>query len=342
MDNTNNTNISDVDNEKINISHNTDINTDLDETNITTTLDNITLSTDKLLVDVTSVKRAKFAKTCEYCQKIFKAKKTYETHIYTQACKSLNEITYCKICDLTCETHQQYKKHLTSLRHNNKIQTIYGIVETIDVTVTPPINTADPYLTSDDVDTITKKSLGNNFTINYKDGRDSHIVKLVKQTVSNTRDTGNTPATLSSIDQNTSIQNNLLQTTDKPQALQALQKSQALEPLSASASHSIQHHVDPIEATPRQAKIITYLEGYKNIANCGDKLIEILKEKLQIEDYKHLQTLLQQSPHLSSEMKEAYVGAINKFSMAMVKLKNKGVSTFKDKDITMIVMNLNA
>jgi hypothetical protein len=327
MDNSNNTDAIDaidVDNENINISHNTDM---------ATTLDNITLSSDKLLVDVgvTSVKRAKFAKTCEYCQKIFKAKKTYETHIYTQACKSLNEITYCKICDLTCETHQQYKKHLTSLRHNNKIQTIYGIVETIDVTVTPPINTADPYLTSDDVDTITKKSLGNNFTINYKDGRDSHIVKLVRQSVSDAR---NTPVTLSSTDQNTSIQNNLLQTTH------ALQTLQALEP--SATSHSIQHHADPIEATPRQAKIITYLEGYKNIANCGEKLIEILKEKLQIEDYKHLQTLLQQSQHLTSEMKEAYVGAINKFSMAMVKLKNKGVSTYKDKDITMIVMNLNA
>ena len=308
---------------------------------IVSEIDDITLNPDKLLVDVgiISVKKTKYTKTCEYCQKIFKAKKTYETHIYTQACKSISEITYCKICDLTCETHQQYKKHLTSLRHNNKIQTIYGIVETIEVVVSPLINTADPYLTSDDVDTITKKSLGNNFTINYNDGRDSHIVKLVKQNVSDTRDTRDTRdthATLSSTDQNISTQNNLLQNN----LLQTQQALQTLEPL--SASQPIKHHVDPIEATPRQAKIITYLEGYKNIANCGDKLIEILKEKLQIEDYKHLQTLLQQSPHLNNEMKEAYVSAINKFSMAMVKLKNKGVSTYKDKDITMIVMNLNA
>jgi len=312
---------------------------------IVTELDNITLSTDKLLVDVgvKSVKRAKFTKGCDHCQKIFKSKKTYENHIYTQACKPLNEITYCKICDLTCESHQQYKKHLTSLRHNNKIQTIYGIVETIEVVVAPLINTADPYLTSDDVDTITKKSLGNNFTINYNDGRDSHIVKLVKQIVSDTHDTHDThdtPATLSSTDQKTSIQNNLVQTSQILQISETLQTVQALEP--SVTSNSIKYNVDPIEATPRQAKIITYLEGYKNIANCGEKLIEILKEKLQIEDYKHLQTLLQQSPHLNNEMKEAYVSAINKFSMAMVKLKNKGVSSYKDKDITMIVMNLNA
>ena len=348
---------------------NTDTDTEPDITvdndiDISASLEHITLDSDRLLMEnVTNnitpkIKRGKFEKACDNCQKVLKTAKAFETHCKSQVCRATNEITYCKVCDFTCDNHQLYKKHLLSLIHITKIQTAYGIVETIEVIETPLINSVDPYLTLDDVDTITKKTLGSNFTINYRDNRDSQIVKLVKQSNSthstpnlNEKNKSNNVATSVNNMPENQLENQSLGgiphqlsqngTYQSPQIHTYLQQSQQQPHQQPQPQHQPQSHIH-IEATTRQQKIITYLEGYKNLENCGEKLIEILKEKLQIEDYKNLQALIKQSENMTCEMISAYVTAINKFSMAMVKLKNKGVSKYKDKDITMIVMNLTA
>ena len=344
-----------LDNDIDNNDNNNDNNdNDID---ISTSLEHITLNSDRLLMEnitdniTPKTKRGKFEKVCDNCQKALKTAKAFETHCKSQVCRAINEITYCKLCDFTCENHQQYKKHLLSLIHITKIQTAYGIVETIEVIETPLINSADPYLTLDDVNTITKKTLGSNFTINYRDNRNSQTVKLVKQS-NTTHSTPNLQATnthnivditannMACIPQELS-QNDTQETSQTQTQTQTQPHIHQQQPHIHQQQPQSHIHIN-IEATTRQQKIITYLESYKNLENCGEKLIEILKEKLQIEDYKNLQALIKQSENMTCEMISAYVTAINKFSMAMVKLKNKGVSKYKDKDITMIVMNLTA
>lgn len=259
-------------------------------------------------LNVVSKKKSKFEKNCDYCQKLFKTEAAYDKHVKNQVCRGVDDITLCKLCDITFETHSQYQKHLTSLAHITKIQCTFGMVEKVETSETPMINTADPYLSKEDVDKISKKSLGANFTIKFRDGRNSQVT-LVKPRVSN----GVSNVNVEKI----------------PQVLLPQQQIQINIPVK-------------IEPSERQLKILTFLEGINSVEKCGEKLVEILKDKLLIEDYKNLQTLIKQSENMSAEMISAYINAIDKFTMAMVKLKNKGQVLFRDKDIATIVMYLTS
>lgn len=118
-------------------------------------------------------KKITFEATCNHCSKIFKIKKNYDIHIKEQKCYKPNEITYCKICDITYDTHINYTKHLITMEHINNIG--FDKQERLK---TKEINKAlliDPYLTNNDINKITKSNLGNGFTFILESGETKNI-----------------------------------------------------------------------------------------------------------------------------------------------------------------------
>ena len=97
-----------------------------------------------------------------------------------------------------------------------------------------------------------------------------------------------------------------------------------------------------IEPTSRQLKILKFLESLTDTTKCNVKLLEILDNKLHIDDYKNLQTIIKQSPHISNDIKQIYLQTIEKFTMALIKLKSKGIEIYKEKDIAILVTNLTS
>ena len=62
-----------------------------------------------------------FDAECNKCHKHFKTKNVFEKHVEQQLCYSKNEISYCKTCNITLDTHAGYVKHLMTAEHLAKI-----------------------------------------------------------------------------------------------------------------------------------------------------------------------------------------------------------------------------
>ena len=58
---------------------------------------------------------------CSICHKKFKTQKTYMRRVLKQLCCPNNLRTYCLICEIDLETKENYKKHLCSLIHIQKV-----------------------------------------------------------------------------------------------------------------------------------------------------------------------------------------------------------------------------
>ena len=66
-------------------------------------------------------KKESYNSECENCLKNFKSKLLYEKHTIQQLCILQDKITYCKVCCLTVNNHNEYKKHLFTIEHLNNI-----------------------------------------------------------------------------------------------------------------------------------------------------------------------------------------------------------------------------
>lgn len=65
---------------------------------------------------VKAVKKV-FDAECTKCHKHFKTKGVYEKHIGQQLCYDKNELSYCKTCNITLDSHTGYVKHLMTAEH---------------------------------------------------------------------------------------------------------------------------------------------------------------------------------------------------------------------------------
>ena len=61
---------------------------------------------------------------CSNCQKTFKTEKTYIKKTSKQLCCPSNKRTFCIICDINLETRPNYRKHLCSKSHLEKVDAI--------------------------------------------------------------------------------------------------------------------------------------------------------------------------------------------------------------------------
>jgi len=129
-----------------------------------------------------------FSKECTHCKKAFKTEKTYEQHVKIQACFSVDERTYCKLCNITLDTHDNYLKHLISLEHVNTIGC--NKLEVLNENKPSILLTADPYLNESEARRIGTNNLGSKFTLVFQD--DSHkVINLVDTKENDNKETSN-------------------------------------------------------------------------------------------------------------------------------------------------------
>ena len=94
--------------------------------------------------------------------------------------------------------------------------------------------------------------------------------------------------------------------------------------------------------TVRQIKIINFLEKQiiqSSIVDSGHNFYKMLDNKLQLEDYKGLQTIIKHL-NINEDYKLNYLKTVDIFINSLVKEKTMGKTMFKDKDISQLVINL--
>ena len=273
-----------------------------------------------------------FEGNCNNCSKSFKKQETYDKHKIEQTCYKLNEITYCKICFITYQTHTQYKTHLISMEHINNIGC--DSLEKLKKDVIPLIHSADPYLNTNDINKISKTNLGDSFTFVFEKG-DTQTITLGNNNLAN--NLANNIANNLTTTNTTTKENKLLIQNQIPIP------SSIHNPIPVSIPVSIPIISQPIINIPtqRQVKIITFLENQTSIPESGKSFYKMLDNKLKIEDYKGLQCIIK-NINISNEFKDNYNKTIDLFTSFLVKQKTKGEKMYKDKDISQLVINLTS
>ena len=255
-------------------------------------------------------KKEQFNAECDNCSKTFKSKLLYDKHIIQQLCYSEDKITYCKVCNETLLTINEYKKHLFSMMHLNNIG--YNNIDKLQNKEVSKVHLSDPYLSKTDINSITNTNLGDSFTFVFTKGN-TKTVSLVN----------NDQVPIKETIQETIIKE-IIQVQDQE-------------------SNNIQKNTI-IEYTPRQSKIILILEKQSSENTPGDSgknFYKLLDTKLQIEDYKGLQSIINNLNVLDT-YKNTYSKVIEIFITMLIKEKNKGEKLYKNKDISQLVINLSS
>ena len=272
-------------------------------------------------------KKQQFEGICTKCTKIFKTKDSYEKHTMEQTCFKKDEITYCKICLYTYENHLQYERHLFSMEHLNNIG--FNDIERIKTKEVHQVHLADPYLTTNDVNNISKKNLGNSFTFVFNSG-DTQTIELSTRAPVRGLKPLELPCDLK-ITSNSQVP--LL--NDKSN-MQNNNSNKGFKGAEAPLAEAL-----VVVPSARQAKIIAFLERQTSIEESGKNFYKMLDNKLQLEDYKGLQTMIK-SIKIAAEFKDNYIKVIEAFIAGLVKQRTSGIKVYKDKDIEKLVCNLTS
>jgi len=253
--------------------------------------------------------KPKFSSNCLKCNKLFKNESLYNKHTLEQVCYKNTELTYCKLCNITLTTHNDYKTHLFSLDHINQIGC--NTLEKINKPNDKTIHSLDPYLNKNEVKNISSKNLGSSFTFVYETGSTQTVSLINNETHNETHNVNTT------INTNERTNNN---------------------------DNSINTIIIP-EPTLRQTKIINFLEKQisdnKPIHDSGNLFYKMLDNKLQIDDYKNLQKIITHL-NINNDYKKTYLDTINLFISFLVKEKTNRKTIYKDKDISQLVINLTS
>jgi hypothetical protein len=119
-----------------------------------------------------------FDAECSKCHKHFKTKSAFEKHVSHQLCYGMHEITFCKTCNITMETHSSYVKHLMTAEHLSSIGV--GKLEKLKEEKPGAIHVADPYLSSGEAELLGTRNLGNKYTLVFEN-EEIQEVKLVRK-----------------------------------------------------------------------------------------------------------------------------------------------------------------
>ena len=250
-----------------------------------------------------------FEATCTHCSKVFKSNKLYEPHVKEQKCYKPDEITYCKICDITSPTRSEYIKHLLTMQHLNNIG--FDKQERLETKVVNPVNILDPYLNDSDVNKINKTNLGEGITLVLDSGETKTIIlkQNPNQNESNTEEKNGNPI---------------------------------IKPIARKLSPP--PTPPEVIATERQQKILDVViklsSSNANIDSCNGKFYKILDEKMHIDDYKGFQMLINKL-NISDIHKQSYIKLIGNYLRHLISMSSKGTTTYKDKDISQMVINLS-
>jgi len=257
-----------------------------------------------------------FLEECNKCNKVFKNKATYEKHTKQQLCYNKQEITYCKTCDITLETHSNYIRHLMTAKHLESIGA--GKLEKLKDDKPGFIHTADPYLSKTEAELLGTQNLGEKYTLVYENDEIQEVKLIHKQQANKVN--------LVNLEQNN--KNIITQTLPTTHI-------EHNTPINEYPPEKITH------PTKYQIEIIKFLEQQTNPIEANNSFIKVLTTKLALEDYYGLSTLIRENTNIILEVKNIILGLINKFVEGLTKKRANGQTTYNNKDIAKVVIALS-
>ena len=283
--------------------------------NINDINDSNTSNTSNTSNDIKNIK-TKVTYPCIHCNKIFKNKKIFDNHMRTQVCINKELITYCKLCDLTLLTRDEYNIHMCSMTHLNNIGC--NTIDILSANVPNTILCVDPYLSLSDAVSIGTNNIGSGCTFVFTDSsKQAASLETINPVVSiQSASTNNDVDVIIQCDNN-----------DKADII----------PLQLPKQLPIQ--LPPLP-TDKQRKILVILSSVASISAGCAVLLRLLDNKLLIDDYNSLQYFIKVDTVISDELKNAYIEFINKFINMLIKKKNAGDIFYKEKDISRMVILL--
>jgi len=281
--------------------------------------------------DTKSAKTGKkvFDAECSKCHKHFKTKGAYEKHIGQQLCYNSDELSYCKTCNITLESHAGYVKHLMTLVHLESIGV--GKLERLKEERPGVIHTADPYLSRNEAELLGTRNLGEKYTLVFENN-EIQEVKLVRKQPSPTPLPPSSPPSPSS-------SHPPLANMQTPLQVPSIVRSKVSANVSMRTESAAPDRIT--QATVNQIEIIQYLEKQKNPVEANNSFIKVLTTKLALEDYYGLTTLIRENGKISLEVKQTILGLINKFVEGLTKKRAGGQLTYNSKDIGKVVIALS-
>lgn len=275
--------------------------------------------------------RTKFEKTCDHCNKILKSEKTYEQHINNQVCYNKDETTYCKLCKIALPNRHDYVKHLLSMEHINKIGC--HNLETLNNNQPSTILQIDPFLTNNEAKSIGTNNLGNKFTFVFQNNK-TQTIDLVNN------DNSNTNANRDLVRNNGSAVNAVSNESNECNVSNESNGGNGNTNQNSNNNVCGQIGNRKIEPTSKQQKILSILENANSVDEGCKLLLRMLDNKLNIEDYQGLQSIIRNDNNMKKELNNAYIDLIDKYVSMLVKRRNNGETIYKEKDISKIVILL--
>jgi len=267
-----------------------------------------------------------FDAECNKCHKHFKTKGAYEKHIEQQLCYNRDELSYCKTCNITLESHAGYVKHLMTLAHLEAIGV--GKLERLKEEQPGVIHTADPYLSKNEAELLGTRNLGEKYTLVFENNEIQEVKLIRKQ---------QPPSSHPPSQQLSPPLSPPLLYPPSPQL------ANMQPPVSANVYMRTESAAPDriIQATGNQIEIIQYLEKQKNPVEANNSFIKVLTTKLALEDYYGLTTLIRENGNISLEVKKTILGLINKFVEGLTKKRVSGQISYNGKDIGKVVIALS-
>ena len=257
---------------------------------------------------------------CVHCNKNFKNKKTFDTHIRIQVCINKELITYCKLCDITLLTRDEYNSHICSMLHLNNIGC--NNIDVLSANIPNAILCVDPYLSLSDAVSIGTNNLGSGCTFVFTDSsKQSAMLETINPVIIQNTHTNS--------DSNDVIQcdnNDIKDVKDVKDAKDII--------------IPIQIPIQLPLPTDKQKKILVILSSVASVSSGCAVLLRLLDNKLLIDDYNSLQYFIKVDNVISDELKTTYIELINKFINMLIKKKNAGDIFYKEKEISRMVILL--
>lgn len=279
---------------------------------------------------------------CKNCRKAFKTLNSYTKHVKEQKCVDFLLKTYCVLCNKTFDSRKEYEAHIMSGEHMAQINksSFKNIIDLGDKKVDKTKENMnkqhiiDPYLTAKE--SLSMVDSDNKFTIVYKDGRTEDKVmrvdkkkdkKQVSVGIDESKNTEYEPRmdALSPISNVSSTEDNGEQRYEK-------------EVVSREDDEAARKKKEE-EGALRRKKIMVLLSRMQDEEKSVAKFLKILN-KLNLEDYKGLNTEIIKDKNIKVLPKQKYLKAIKDFIGLLVKKKNEGFNAHNGNDIQQIVTNL--
>lgn len=283
---------------------------------------------------------------CSKCNKNFKTKSAHTKHVTQQLCYGLTEISYCRICKVGCGTNKNYVKHLMTQEHLSSIG-IEQLEKIKDDNAERPSNIllADPYLSNKDKMMLGTRNLGNKYTFVFENNERQEI-NLIHPPITTLDkpppvDKPIMPEIMPEIMQ--SVISN-----DKGQSAVSTACSSGTGNSGTGSSPCVDNKVGDARApdriiypTERQMKLMILLSKFNTPTESANCLLKMIDNKMHIEDYYGLTTIIRENPIFTLETKQTLLTLINNFVEGLTKKRAAGIIAYKDKDIAKMVVGLS-